>query len=125
MGTVLILLGTFGAFLVINVPVAFSMTLACILALLWQGVIPVSTVALKLYSGIDTFPFLAIPLLELFPGACLPGSGLRIEEVAGQMSGEGMKALDDYTEYLREEIGYDSKRRESRASGQGAAGRNR
>ena len=68
MGTVLILLGTFGAFLVINVPVAFSMTLACILALLWQGAIPVSTVTLKLYSGIDTFPFLAIPLFILAGG---------------------------------------------------------
>ena len=68
MGTVLILLGTFIVFLVINVPVAFSMTLACILALLWQGVIPVSTVTLKLYSGIDTFPFLAIPLFILAGG---------------------------------------------------------
>ena len=68
MGTVLILLGSFAVFLVINVPVAFSMTLACILALLWQGAIPVSTVTLKLYSGIDTFPFLAIPLFILAGG---------------------------------------------------------
>ena len=68
MGTVLILLCTFIVFLVINVPVAFSMTLACILALLWQGAIPVSTVTLKLYSGIDTFPFLAIPLFILAGG---------------------------------------------------------
>jgi tripartite ATP-independent transporter DctM subunit len=67
-GTVLILLGTFGVFLVINVPVAFSMTLACILALLWRGAIPISTVTLKLYSGIDTFPFLAIPLFILAGG---------------------------------------------------------
>ena len=44
------------------------MTLACILALLWQGAIPVSTVTLKLYSGIDTFPFLAIPLFILAGG---------------------------------------------------------
>ena len=68
MGTVLILLGTFIVFLVMNVPVAFSMTLACILSLLWQGAIPVSTVTLKLYSGIDTFPFLAIPLFILAGG---------------------------------------------------------
>jgi C4-dicarboxylate transporter DctM subunit len=53
---------------VVNVPVAFSMTLACILALLWQGAIPISTVTLKLYSGIDTFPFLAIPLFILAGG---------------------------------------------------------
>jgi tripartite ATP-independent transporter DctM subunit len=68
MGTVFILLASFGFLLVINVPVAFSMTLACILALFWQGAIPVSTVTLKLYSGIDTFPFLAIPLFILAGG---------------------------------------------------------
>ncbi len=68
MGTVFILLCTFGLLLVVNVPVAFSMTLACILALLWQGAIPISTVTLKLYSGIDTFPFLAIPLFILAGG---------------------------------------------------------
>jgi tripartite ATP-independent transporter DctM subunit len=68
MDTVFILLASFGFLLVINVPVAFSMTLACILALFWQGAIPVSTVTLKLYSGIDTFPFLAIPLFILAGG---------------------------------------------------------
>lgn len=68
MGTIFILLCTFGLLLVVNVPVAFSMTLACILALLWQGAIPISTVTLKLYSGIDTFPFLAIPLFILAGG---------------------------------------------------------
>ena len=68
MGTIFILLASFGGLLVINVPVAFSMTLACILALFWQGTIPISTVTLKLYSGIDTFPFLAIPLFILAGG---------------------------------------------------------
>jgi len=68
MGTIFILLASFGVLLVINVPVAFSMTLACILALFWQGTIPISTVTLKLYSGIDTFPFLAIPLFILAGG---------------------------------------------------------
>ena len=68
MDTIFILLASFGGLLVINVPVAFSMTLACILALLWQGTIPISTVTLKLYSGIDTFPFLAIPLFILAGG---------------------------------------------------------
>lgn len=68
METVFILLGAFGLLLAVNVPVAFSMTLACILALLWQGAIPISTVTLKLYSGIDTFPFLAIPLFILAGG---------------------------------------------------------
>jgi C4-dicarboxylate transporter DctM subunit len=68
MGTVYILLCAFGLLLVVNVPVSFSMILACILALLWQGSIPISTVTLKLYSGIDTFSFLAIPLFILAGG---------------------------------------------------------
>src|SRR5512143_1424800 len=65
---VVTLLGAFVLLLAINVPVAFSMALACIATLLWQGTIPVSTVTLKLYSGIDTFPFLAIPLFILAGG---------------------------------------------------------
>src|SRR5512136_2087929 len=65
---VVILLGAFVLLLAINVPVAFSMSLACIATLLWEGAIPVSTVTLKLYSGIDTFPFLAIPLFILAGG---------------------------------------------------------
>jgi len=63
-----LLLGGFIVLLAINVPVAFSMVLACILTLFYQGTIPVSTVTLKLYSGIDTFPFLAIPLFILAGG---------------------------------------------------------
>src|SRR5574342_949144 len=65
---VLLLLGGFILLLALNVPVAFSMILACIAALWWQGTIPISTVTMKLYSGIDTFPFLAIPLFILAGG---------------------------------------------------------
>ena len=68
MAGVVILLGAFVFLLVLNVPVAFSMALACIATLLWQGTIPTSVVTLKLYSGIDTFPFLAIPLFILAGG---------------------------------------------------------
>jgi C4-dicarboxylate transporter DctM subunit len=63
-----LLLGGFIVLLAMNVPVAFSMALACIMTLFYQGTIPVSTVTLKLYSGIDTFPFLAIPLFILAGG---------------------------------------------------------
>ncbi len=68
MTALVILLGGFIVLLAMNVPVAFSMALSCILTLLYQGAIPVSTVTLKLYSGIDTFPFLAIPLFILAGG---------------------------------------------------------
>ncbi|MFI5340713.1 MAG: TRAP transporter large permease subunit, partial [Candidatus Methylomirabilales bacterium] len=65
---ILILLGGFVLLLALDVPVAFSMALACILTLCWQGTIPLSTVTMKFYSGIDTFPFLAIPLFILAGG---------------------------------------------------------
>ena len=68
METVYILLGSFFVLLAINVPVAFCMSLACIFSLLWKGTIPISTVTLKFHSGIDTFPFLAIPLFILAGG---------------------------------------------------------
>ena len=68
MAPIVVLLGGFVFLLALNVPVAFSMILACIGALWWQGTIPVNTVTMKLYSGIDTFPFLAIPLFILAGG---------------------------------------------------------
>jgi C4-dicarboxylate transporter DctM subunit len=68
MSVLVILLGGFALLVALNVPVAFSMAVACIASLLWQGTVPVSTVTLKLYSGIDTFPFLAIPLFILAGG---------------------------------------------------------
>ena len=68
MTALIVLLGGFIVLVAFNIPVAFSMALACIATLLYQGTIPVSTVTLKLYSGIDTFPFLAIPLFILAGG---------------------------------------------------------
>jgi len=68
MNPVVVLVSAFVVFLALNVPVSFSMILSCILALVVQGSIPVSTVAMKLHSGIDTFPFLAIPLFILAGG---------------------------------------------------------
>jgi tripartite ATP-independent transporter DctM subunit len=75
MTPIVILLGGFIFLLALNVPVAFSMVLACIGALWWQGTIPISTVTMKLYSGIDTFPFLAIPLFIL-AGALMEQGGI-------------------------------------------------
>ena len=75
MALIVILLGGFILLLALNVPVAFSMVLACIVTLWWQGTIPISTVTMKLYSGIDTFPFLAIPLFIL-AGALMEQGGI-------------------------------------------------
>ena len=46
-------------------------------------------------------PFLAIPLLELAPDLQLPGSGLRINEIAAALPQDAMKPLQDYTARLR------------------------
>jgi C4-dicarboxylate transporter DctM subunit len=88
MTTILVLLGSFILLLAINVPVAFSMVLACILALLEHGAIPMSTVTMKLYSGIDTFPFLAIPLFILAGGLMEQGGiSQRLVRLASNLVG--------------------------------------
>jgi len=88
MSTIVVLLGGFILLLVINVPVAFSMVLACIAAFFWQGSIPMSTVTMKLYSGIDTFPFLAIPLFILAGGLMEQGGiSQRLVRLASNLVG--------------------------------------
>lgn len=46
-------------------------------------------------------PFLAIPLHELAPDLQLPGSDLRIGDIAAALPRDAMKPLQDYTERLR------------------------
>ena len=88
MSTILVLLGGFILLLAINVPVAFSMVLSCIAAFIWQGTIPMSTVTMKLYSGIDTFPFLAIPLFILAGGLMEQGGiSQRLVRLASNLVG--------------------------------------
>ena len=88
MSTIVVLLGGFIFLLAINVPVAFSMVLACIAAFFWQGSIPMSTVTMKLYSGIDTFPFLAIPLFILAGGLMEQGGiSQRLVRLASNLVG--------------------------------------
>jgi dihydroneopterin aldolase/2-amino-4-hydroxy-6-hydroxymethyldihydropteridine diphosphokinase len=49
-------------------------------------------------------PYLAIPLLELAPDLQLPGSDLRISEIAAALPQDAMKPLQDYTARLRKDI---------------------
>ena len=49
-------------------------------------------------------PYLAIPLYELDSELILPGTGLRIEEVAGQLEHSSMIPLRFYTAFLKKEI---------------------
>lgn len=49
-------------------------------------------------------PYLAIPLLELSPGLCMPGTGAPIDRIAAALPRSGMKPLERYTERIRKEI---------------------
>ncbi len=46
-------------------------------------------------------PFLAIPLSELAPDLELPGTGLRMEDLAARLPRDGMQPLPEYTARLR------------------------
>ena len=53
---------------------------------------------------IQNRPYLAIPLYELDSELILPGTGGRIEELAGQLEHSSMIPLRFYTAFLKKEI---------------------
>lgn len=59
---------SFFVLLFLSFPVAVSMGLACVLAVLYQGDISITTVAQKMFTGLDSFPLLAVPLFILAGG---------------------------------------------------------
>jgi C4-dicarboxylate transporter DctM subunit len=76
----ILLVIVFVALLVLGMPVAFSMALATIAGFIALG-IPLETVAQKMMSGIEPFPFVAIPLFVL-AGALMETSGISRRLVA-------------------------------------------
>jgi len=76
----ILLVAVFVALLVLGMPVAFSMALATIAGFIALG-IPLETVAQKMMSGIEPFPFVAIPLFVL-AGALMETSGISRRLVA-------------------------------------------
>lgn len=72
----------------INVPIAFALSLATIVLLLWKGVAPLSIVPLNLFAGASSFPLLAIPLFIL-GGGLMETSGIsqRLVNVASSLVG--------------------------------------
>ena len=70
----------FVALLALGIPVAFSMAIATIAGFIVLG-IPLETVAHKMLSGIEPFPFVAIPLFVL-AGALMETSGISRRLVA-------------------------------------------
>lgn len=63
MGEVLLI--ALGTFIILNVPIAFSIGGAALLAIYLQGRIPLFIVVQKLFTGMDSFPLLAIPLFMI------------------------------------------------------------
>lgn len=63
MGTVLLI--ALATFIILNVPIAFSIGGAALLAIYMQGHIPFFIVAQKMFTGMDSFPLLAIPLFMI------------------------------------------------------------
>ena len=71
----LVLAVAFVVFLLANVPIALSLGGAAVLALLWEGHIPLLVVPQRIFTGSDSFPLLAIPLFIL-AGELMEHSGI-------------------------------------------------
>ena len=76
----ILLVVVFVALLAFGMPVAFSMAIATIAGFIMLE-IPLETVAQKMLSGIEPFPFVAIPLFVL-AGALMETSGISRRLVA-------------------------------------------
>lgn len=60
-----LLFGFFAVLLVVELPVGFALALSALGVLLAEGQIPLTIVVQRMASGIESFPFLAIPLFIL------------------------------------------------------------
>ena len=54
-----------GCMILINVPIALSIGLGTMAAVAWVGKVPMFIVAQRLFTGMDSFPLLAIPLFMI------------------------------------------------------------
>lgn len=70
----------FVALIAFNVPIVFSMGLASILGLLMKGNIPLVIVPQKIFTGMDSFPLLAVPFFIL-AGSLMDTGGISLRLV--------------------------------------------
>jgi C4-dicarboxylate transporter, DctM subunit len=83
-----LILGVIILLTVINVPIAFGLSITTILFLLWKGTASLSVVPLNLFSGASSFPLLAIPLFILAGGLMeTSGISLRLVNLANSFVG--------------------------------------
>ncbi len=64
-------------FLLLGVPIAFALGMAGVVAVLVSETIPLVVVAQKVYSSLDSFPLLAIPLF-IYAGAVMNEGGITV-----------------------------------------------
>ena len=83
-----LILGMIVFLTVINVPIAFALSITTIVFLLANGTASLSVVPLNLFSGSSSFPLLAIPLFILAGGLMeTSGISLRLVNLANSMVG--------------------------------------
>ncbi len=83
-----LILGMIVLLTVINVPIAFALSITTIVFLLVNGTASLSVVPLNLFSGSSSFPLLAIPLFILAGGLMeTSGISLRLVNLANSMVG--------------------------------------
>jgi len=77
-----------GIFLIIGIPLAFSMGLSSLIFLLSMGDIPLLIIVQKTFAGTDSFPMLALPLF-IYAGAIMNVGGIakRLIDCAGSLVG--------------------------------------
>lgn len=83
-----VLIGSFFLMVMLAVPIAFAMGLAVVLAILWQGSLPLTLMAQRTLVGADSYALLAIPFFILAGNLMnLGGITTRIIDLAMSMVG--------------------------------------
>ena len=70
----LILLGSLAVFLALRVPIGIALGAASVLTY-WLTDLPLESLALSYYDGLDKFPFIAVPMF-LLAGALMEKGGI-------------------------------------------------
>ena len=89
--TIALMIGLFALFLCLGMPIAHGMGLAAVLALLWEGQVPILLLAQRVYDALDNFSLLAVPLF-IIAGELMNVSGITDRLVAMSRAGSAISA---------------------------------
>ena len=83
-----VLFASFALLLIFSVPVAYALGLSSIAAMAYQGNIPLTIVAQRMFTGLDSFPLLAVPFFILAGGLMETGGmSIRLIRLASVLVG--------------------------------------